>query len=186
MAGLLPHLLTGGNLFLGLSALLLAAHGQWADVSWAILAAAVLDGLDGWAARRLRCETAFGKLWDSCADFISFGCAPAVAFTLAHGGESRFTIFLAGFGYLACAGLRLFRFPLQPAQPPGSVRWRRSFVGLPTTASGTLFAAVGLLFPPGREPVAGFHLLVLVGLSAAMVSSIRFPHMGTLRLGTYH
>jgi len=173
---LLPHLLTGANLFLGLAALVLAAHGRWANAYRAILAGALLDGLDGWTARRLRCETAFGRVWDSCADFVSFGCAPAVAFALAHGGESRFVIFLASFGYLACAGLRLVRFHLQPAQQQEGLRWRRSFIGLPTTASGALFAGVGLLFPPGAEPIAGFHLLVLLALSAAMVSPIRFPH----------
>lgn len=178
MIGWLPNLLTAGNFCLGLAAIALSAHQRWELACWAIIGGAVLDGLDGRTARWLGSESAFGRIWDSCADFVTFGCAPALAFALSHAPASRPIALASCSIYVFSAGFRLIRFHLQPA-PIGS-RGRRCFVGLPTTASAWIYASAGLLFPPSRGPFAGFHLVLLLGLSLAMVSRVRFPNLEDL------
>lgn len=178
MIGWLPHLLTTGNFCLGLAAVVLSAHQRWEQACWAIIGGAVLDGLDGRTARWLGTASAFGRIWDSCADFVSFGCAPALTFALSHAPGGRPIALVSSVIYVLSAGFRLIRFHLQPARL--GPRGKRCFVGLPTTASAWIYASAWLLFPPGREPFAGFRLVLLLGLSLAMVSRIRFPRLEDL------
>ena len=169
-----PNLLTTCNLSLGGFSLWLCLKGQFTQ-AWAwVLVCTALDGLDGRVARRLSAASAFGRFFDSCADLISFGCVPAFAFWLKHaaavwGGG------MAASGYLLCAILRLIRFHrlcgLNESTP------RRYFIGLPTTASGGLYASTALLWDPMP---ARAELGLLLVLAALMISELRVPSVDGL------
>ncbi len=75
---LLPNLLTLGALFAGFYAIIAGMNGDFNEAGWAILIAAVLDGLDGRVARLTNTQSAFGAQFDSLSDMVSFGVAPAL------------------------------------------------------------------------------------------------------------
>jgi CDP-diacylglycerol--serine O-phosphatidyltransferase len=110
---LLPNLFTTGALFAGFYAVIAALRGDFASAPIAILAAGVLDGLDGRVARLTNTQSKFGAEYDSLADMVSFGVAPAlVMFSYALGDLGKFG-WSAAFIYVACAALRLARFNTQ-------------------------------------------------------------------------
>jgi len=162
----LPHLATCGNLASGFMALLFAASGDFVLAAGFVLAAAVLDLLDGAIARN-GCEkgdelSEFGKNLDSLADVVSFGAAPAFA-AYAAVLEARPVVGLAGcLVFFVCGALRLARFPL--------VGRPDRFVGLPIPPAGLFVAALAAIgLPP--LPV----LAALAATSALMVSTVPFP-----------
>ena len=126
----LPSLLTTGNLAAGFFAIVKASTGDPLVASYAVFVAAVFDVLDGRAARLLGNESRFGAEYDSIADTVSFGVAPAViAF---HGGgliDLGWAGWVMAFVYTACASLRLARFNVT------SGRFRGRFDGLPSPAA---------------------------------------------------
>lgn len=110
---LLPNLFTTGGLFAGFYAVIAALRGDFEAAPIAILAALVLDGLDGRIARMTNTQSKFGAEYDSLADMVSFGVAPAlVMFSFALGDLGKFG-WSAAFIYVACAALRLARFNTQ-------------------------------------------------------------------------
>jgi CDP-diacylglycerol---serine O-phosphatidyltransferase len=152
----LPNLLTAGNLLCGFMAVLSIFEGSLRraaeDAEWAvyyersllfIIGAFVCDMLDGRLARLGGQESPFGREFDSLADIISFGVAPAllvfkiVLYELPH----RAGWFIA-FVYLACGALRLARFNCLAASGHGSLR---QFTGFPIPAAAGLIASLTLL-----------------------------------------
>ncbi len=110
---LLPNLFTTGALFAGFYAVIAAMRGDFEAAPIAILAAGILDGLDGRIARLTNTQSKFGAEYDSLADMVSFGVAPAlVMFSYALGDLGKFG-WSAAFIYVACAALRLARFNTQ-------------------------------------------------------------------------
>lgn len=110
---LLPNLFTTGALFAGFYAVIAAMRGDFESAPIAILAAMVLDGLDGRVARMTNTQSKFGAEYDSLSDMVSFGVAPAlVMFSFALGELGKFG-WSAAFVYVACAALRLARFNTQ-------------------------------------------------------------------------
>lgn len=110
---LLPNLFTTGGLFAGFYAVIAAMRGDFESASIAVLAALLLDGLDGRVARMTNTQSKFGAEYDSLADMVSFGVAPAlVMFSFALGDLGKFG-WSAAFIYVACAALRLARFNTQ-------------------------------------------------------------------------
>jgi CDP-diacylglycerol--serine O-phosphatidyltransferase len=144
---LLPNLLTTGGLFAGFYSIVASIDGNFSHAAWAIFAAMLLDGLDGRVARLTSTASEFGKEFDSLADMVSFGVAPAIvvyqwavelleqrvvdglAQTLGMWGR---LVWLATFLYVAAAAFRLARFNSNVAQD------RRFFQGLasPAAAAG--------------------------------------------------
>jgi len=136
---LLPNLFTTGALFCGFYAVVAAMRGDFASAPIAVLFALVFDGLDGRVARLTNTSSKFGAEYDSLADMVSFGVAPAlVMFSWALGdlGKAGWS---AAFIYVACTALRLARFNTQvgvgdpnyfmglasPAAACGGLRQRR-------------------------------------------------------------
>ena len=172
---LLPSLLTTCNLAAGFFAIVKASTGDPLTASYAIFVAAVFDMLDGRAARLTGSESRFGAEYDSIADTVSFGLAPAViAF---HSGgliELKWAGWVMAFVYTACGSLRLARFNVSAG------RYRDRFDGLPTpAAAGMVVSTVwfagflegqGLGFP--LPPIAAAS--GLVGLGLLMVSPIPY------------
>lgn len=130
---LLPNLLTTGALFAGFFAVISGMNNEFHNACMAILAAMLLDGLDGRVARLTNTQSAFGAEYDSLSDLLAFGVAPALicfSWALSDLGTLGWT---AAFFYVACAALRLARFNVQL----GTVN-KRFFVGLASPAAAGL------------------------------------------------
>jgi CDP-diacylglycerol--serine O-phosphatidyltransferase len=176
---LLPNLFTTGGLFGGFFAIIAASQGRIEAACVAIFIAAILDGIDGRVARLTNTQTEFGVQYDSLADLISFGMAPAMVmyhWSLASMKLDGVTAgklgWLAAFLYAACAALRLARFNSQVAQV--DKRW---FIGLASPAAAGLMASfvwtcstLGFDGTDLRYMVVG--VTVICGL--LMVSRIRY------------
>ncbi len=131
---ILPGAFTSGNLFFGIWAIVESARGSLVRAAWFIVAAAVLDALDGRIARMSRTGTQFGAEMDSLVDAISFGVAPAllVYFYQFRSGDWAW---LLCFLYVLAAVLRLARFNVEQAGTAKS-----QFFGLPSPAAGMTVA----------------------------------------------
>src|SRR3954449_1428631 len=124
---LLPSLLTMGNMFCGYACVVYAMRGEYETAAPFIGFAVVLDMLDGRIARMTGTTSAFGVEFDSLADVISFGVAPAIlsfAWGLSPLGRLGWA---AGFLFVAAAAVRLARFNIQAGSQD-----KRYFVGMPS------------------------------------------------------
>ena len=178
---LLPNLFTTAGLFAGFYAIIAAANGQFVDASVAVFVAAVMDGLDGRVARLTGTSSEFGVQYDSLADLVSFGMAPALV--MYHWSLSALRLdspvmgrigWAAAFLYAACAALRLARFNTQVA-----VVDKRWFVGLASPAAAGLMMSFVWAFADGNlgwtgEELRFVALAVTIAAALLMVSRIRF------------
>jgi len=175
---LLPNLLTTGALFAGFYSIVAAIDGNFLGAAWAIYIAMFLDGLDGRVARMTSTESDFGKEFDSLADMVSFGLAPAIV--TYQWGVARLSEYgpvwgrlgwLAAFLYTVAAALRLARF-----NTAGSTD-KRFFHGLPSPPAAAGIAAMvwgSIDYEIGGlvALVAGISITGLTGL--AMMSNFRY------------
>ena len=175
----LPTLFTVGNLFCGYLSIWGSIRGTFETAAVLIIAAAVLDGLDGRIARLTNSASAFGEEYDSLADLVSFGVAPAV---LAYSwGLSDFHRlgWMASFLFVVCGSMRLARFNIQT-----KVTDKRYFVGLPIPAAAGTLVTIVLATPDrlvSRLWMAGLLVLTVV-LSYLMISTIRYRSFKDLDL----
>ena len=166
MRRVLPHFATCGNLASGFLAVLFAASGDFVLAAVSVLAAAVLDLLDGAIARN-GCEkgdglSEFGKNLDSLADVVSFGVAPAFAAYVAVMHALPVAGITGCLAFFVCGALRLARFPL--------VGGPDRFVGLPIPPAGLFVAALAALGPPPLPVLAA-----RAATNALMVSTVPCP-----------
>jgi len=169
---LLPNLFTTLALFAGFYAVVQGMNHDFERAAIAIFIAAVLDGLDGRVARLTNTQSAFGAEYDSLADMVSFGAAPAlVMYEWALRGMGRIG-WIAAFVYCVGAALRLARFNTQL-----SVADKRWFTGIPSPAAALLVAGMIWVFDDyqvkGGE-VKWFAAAITVYAGVTMVSNIRF------------
>ena len=135
----LPNLFTTGNLFCGFYAIISAQAGNFSQACIAVFVAMILDGLDGRVARMTNTMSKFGEQYDSLADMVTFGVAPAmVAFSWALGDLGKLG-WMVAFIYAACAALRLARFNAQIETTDS-----RYFTGLASPAAAAL--VVGMVW----------------------------------------
>jgi CDP-diacylglycerol--serine O-phosphatidyltransferase len=194
----LPNLLTAGNLFCGFVALtkIVEANlssGDFQPIRVAlgfILLACIFDLFDGRVARMGGVESPFGREFDSLADLVSFGVAPAflvhrVVLKDVFEGHPELGWFIASI-YLLCGAFRLARFNCLSAQPnPGA---GKEFLGFPIPSAAGLVASLTLLIIQINENEKtlgkwGYLLaLVLLFLSAMMVSTVKYPSFKSLGL----
>src|SRR5882757_11247471 len=142
---LLPSLLTMGNMFCGYACVVYATRGEFETAAPFIGVAIVLDMLDGRIARMTGTASEFGVQFDSLADIITFGIAPAIlsfSWGLAPLGRLGWA---AGFLFVAAAAMRLARFNIQAASGGD----KRYFVGMPSPAAAAIPAATVYAFPQG-------------------------------------
>jgi CDP-diacylglycerol---serine O-phosphatidyltransferase len=177
---LLPSLLTMGNMFCGYACIVYGMRGEFETAAPFIGFAVVLDMLDGRIARLTGAESDFGLQFDSLADVISFGVAPAVL-TLAWGLQPLGRLgWAAGFLFVTAAAMRLARFNIQSAAGGD----KRYFVGMPSPAAAGVPAATVYAYPWGftdyREALLA--LIVVLVPAVLMVSRIRFRSFKTLDL----
>jgi CDP-diacylglycerol--serine O-phosphatidyltransferase len=182
---LLPNAFTTAALFCGFFAIVQAMNQRWEVAAIAIFCALVLDGMDGRIARMTNTQSAFGEQYDSLADMVSFGVAPAlVAYEWVLKDLGRWG-WLAAFVYCAGAALRLARFNVNV----GSVD-KRFFQGLPSPAAASLIAGFIWLADDNKLPVREgaiswlmFFLTIYAGVT--MLSNAKFYSGKTLDV-KYH
>lgn len=169
---LLPNLLTTLCLFGGFYAIIAAIDGNFERASIAIFVAMIFDGLDGRVARLTGTETVFGKEFDSLADMVAFGVAPAivcyqwgVARIAEYGAAWGRFGWIAAFFFAAATAMRLARFNARSA-----VQDKRYFEGLPSPSAAAVVAAfIGLAHKYEESGLLGFDLTGLPGLILAFV-----------------
>ncbi len=175
---LLPSAFTLGNLFCGYACVVYAMRGEFETAAPFIGFAIVLDMLDGRIARMTGTATEFGLQFDSLADVVSFGVAPAILmFTWGLAPLGRLG-WAAGFVYVTAAAVRLARFNIQ------HVSDKRYFVGMPSPAAAAVLASTVYAFPAGiRFYGEAMPVLTIVLVPAfLMVSTIRFRAYKTFNL----
>jgi len=168
---LLPTLFTVGNLFCGYWSLIQTYRGALELGAVLIVVAGVLDGLDGRIARLTGTTSAFGVEFDSLADMVSFGVAPALlAYHWALAPLGR-TGWLVAFLFVVCAAMRLARYNLSVGKAD-----RRFFAGLPTPSAAGVLACVIFAVPEPRETrLLSILVAVLVSLlGLLMISRLRY------------
>ncbi len=184
---ILPQLFTTGNLAAGFWSLTLSATGELDRAALAIFVAAIFDILDGRVARMARATSRFGAEYDSIADTVSFGVAPAMlAFQAGALQQLGWTGWVLACLYAVCAALRLARFNVLPA------RYEGRFDGLASpAAAGMVLSAVwfaGFLRESGLPldipaPVAGVGIALL---GVLMVSPVPYRSFKEARIrGSY-
>jgi len=170
---LLPTLFTVGNLFCGYSAVVLASQGAVSQAALLIIVAGVLDGLDGRLARLTGTTSAFGLQFDSLADIVSFGVAPAVlSYQWSLRPLDRLG-WLVAFIFVVCAAMRLARFNIQAPRLD-----KRYFAGLPSPPAAGALACAVFAFPApnagGMAWVPVVTALYVAALALLMVSRFRY------------
>ena len=170
---ILPNLFTTASLFAGFFGMLLAVRGNIEACAIAILFSAVMDGLDGKVARLTNSASEFGVQYDSLADLVAFGLAPAMLLWQWELHDFNRMGIAAAFIYAACGALRLARFNVSTA-----ATGKRFFIGLPIPAGGctiVTFVFFAGMFPDGFQPIKPYlALLLAVGVGVLMVSRVRY------------
>lgn len=176
-ASMLPSLFTLANMFCGYACVVYAMRGEYATAAPLIGFAVVLDMLDGRIARMTGTASEFGVQFDSMADVISFGVAPAIlAFAWGLSPLGRLG-WAAAFLFVTAAALRLARFNIQAGSAD-----KRYFIGMPSPAAAGVVAATVYAYPVGfSEPAWAAPLVLLVVVPAAlMVSTVRYRSFKSL------
>ena len=176
---LLPSMFTLANMFCGYACIVYSMRGELEKAAPLIGIAIIVDMLDGRVARMTGTTSEFGVEFDSLADIISFGVAPAImAFQWGLQPLGRLG-WAAGFVFVAGAAIRLARFNIQSGTAD-----KRYFVGLPSPAAAGVPAATIFFYPDGFQTAAAalpvLALVIVPGL--LMVSNIRFYSFKTVDL----
>ncbi len=210
----LPNLMTAGNLLCGFLAVIRCIQAKFAEsmrisddivkeallpealyeqAVWFILGAVIFDFLDGLLARLSGRESLFGKEFDSIADIVSFGMAPALmVFFLILSPTEEFPFFrqlggLVGFIYLLCGAVRLARHNVitHPLIDHKKGAANEDFQGLPVPAAAGMIASLVLVINSYNLKDGAIFLPILLLLIAfLMVSNIRYPSFKTIDWNT--
>ena len=190
---LLPNLMTAGNLFCGFAATLKIVQGAllqstvpdaaailFHSAVWFILGACIFDVLDGRLARLGGQDSAFGREFDSLADVVSFGVAPALMVYRIVLLDFPRAGWMIAFVYLLCGALRLARF--NTAAAAGAAPTSKDFTGFPIPAAAGLTASLTLFmlwwFGERDHAIGRFKWVLpplMLLLSFMMFSKLRYP-----------
>ena len=200
---LLPNLMTAGNLFCGFAALInildavvqinagLDPASKIHVAIWFILGACIFDLLDGRLARLGGNESVFGREFDSLADVVSFGVAPALlVWQIVLRDFDRYG-WLIAFVYLACGTLRLARFNSIAAQQNAS-DGPKDFLGFPIPAAAGLIASLTLFMlwlDAGQKTIGPWKFALpplMLFLSFMMFSKVKYPSFKAVNWRTRH
>lgn len=182
----LPNLVTLLALSMGLTAIRYASEGHFDTAVTAVIAAAVLDGLDGRLARALKGTSRFGAELDSLADFVDFGVAPALLLYFWSLHEIKGLGWFAALVFAIAGALRLARFNVMVDQP-GRPAWHADFfVGMPAPAGAVtvllpLYLHLSVAELPGSRSLVPFFILYVLAIAFLMAS--RIPHFSGKRIG---
>jgi CDP-diacylglycerol--serine O-phosphatidyltransferase len=180
----IPNSFTALSLLLGVGSIVTGQLGNLEMAGWMIVWCALLDVLDGIAARLLKATSDFGAEFDSMADLVSFGVAPAMLVLqtgMSIGGvefdTGAFWVLVASVGVFVLAGaLRLARFNLATDKP--RTGW---FLGIPITVAGGGLISTGVILLARYDEIAAamplhaYLPILMFVLALGMISTIRFP-----------
>ncbi len=180
----IPNGFTALSLLLGLASIVTSQIGDLEFAAWLIVWCGILDTFDGIAARLLKATSSFGAEFDSMADLVAFGVAPAMVVINAGmqlGGietdSGQFRVLLAAAGVFVLAGaMRLARFNLTSSKP--RTGW---FAGVPITAAGGGLVSSAIIVLIRHEDIAAslplqlYLPVAMFVLALLMISRIRFP-----------
>ncbi len=175
---LLPSVFTLGNMFCGYICIVYSIRGDFETAAPFIAFSVVLDMLDGRIARLTGSTSAFGLEFDSLADVVSFGVAPAIL-TVSWGLTPLGRLgWAAGFIFVTAGAIRLARFNIQTSTD------KRYFVGMPIPAAASVPASTVYLYPAGLDQVATAlpALALMIVPAVLMVSTIRFRSFKSIDL----
>lgn len=202
---LLPNLMTAGNLFCGFAATLRILEGtvqraaeeggtqHFREAIILILAACIFDLLDGRLARLGGHESPFGREFDSLADIVSFGIAPALMVhkIVLQDLPDRWGLVIS-FVFLCCGAMRLARFNCIAAAPKTSNEGGSSFKGLPIPAAAGVIASLTLFMlwlEQGEKNIGNWRYalpILMLFLSWMMFSGFRYPSFKVINWRTKH
>lgn len=181
---LLPNLLTTAGLFFGFFAIISGINSNFEHAAIAIFIAMIFDGLDGRVARMTNTQSEFGAQYDSMADIVSFGIAPALLafnFCLTSFGKLGW---LSAFIFVACAALRLARFNTQL-----STTSKNYFQGLPSPAAAALLASAVWIqqsFDINNQLSSVLTAIITVSAGLLMVSNFRYSAFKQIKWAKQH
>lgn len=169
---LLPNLFTTAALFSGFYAIASAISGEYEKSAMLIFVSLVLDGLDGRVARMTNTQSDFGAEYDSMADMVSFGAAPAIVMYLWALESLGQAGLIAAFIHLAGGALRLARFNTQLGTQD-----KNYFQGLPSPAAAAILAGLVWIsekYDYGIEMLPWLVLVMTITTGLLMVSNFRY------------
>ena len=190
---IVPNAITLGSMLVGLAAMGQAVTGFYEDAGWLIIMCAMLDKLDGSAARLLNASSRIGSQLDSFSDFIAFGVAPAtLVFTLIRGIPSdsgvgpyawwhpdwnSYLLHVLCAFFVVCATLRLAKFNVLE-ESARDVTGTQVFYGIPTTMVGSLVAATCLVSIKYEwHTLVNALPFILIPFGAVMILNFPFPRL---------
>ncbi|HJL92293.1 MAG TPA: CDP-diacylglycerol--serine O-phosphatidyltransferase, partial [Woeseiaceae bacterium] len=182
----IPNIFTAASLILGFAAIITSQHGNIEQAAWMIVWCGILDVMDGLAARLLNATSPFGAEFDSMADLISFGVAPAIIMlnaVLHINGLDQYSnefwiLSLSVSAFVLAGALRLARYNITNDKPIKG--W---FSGLPITGAGAGLTATAVILLMRYQTELDANLINLlvpifmVVLTVCMVSTFKFPKM---------
>lgn len=182
-AYLFPNLFTAASIFTGFYAISLALEQAFAAAAWFVFLALVFDGLDGRVARLTNTASHFGVEFDSLADIVAFGVAPALLMYLYVGtGYGRLGIAVSAL-FIILGAVRLARFNVMTSRIEPSV-----FIGLPIPTAAVMISVAILLFERYAQLQEWKIVLLPFGivLAVLMVSNIRYPSFKKISFKAFH
>lgn len=183
IAYLLPNLFTAASIFTGFYTIALALEGSFDIAAWFIFLALIFDGLDGRVARMTNTASHFGVEFDSLADIVAFGVAPALLLYL-YVGQSygRIGIVVSAL-FIIFGAVRLARFNVTTSRIEPSV-----FIGLPIPTAAIMISIAVLLLDRYNDFSALKIAILPLGLilSILMVSNIRYPSFKKMNFKAFH
>ncbi|HEY8008328.1 MAG TPA: CDP-diacylglycerol--serine O-phosphatidyltransferase [Methylocella sp.] len=183
---IVPNLVTLLALCMGLTAIRFAIEGQFEIAVVAVIAAAILDGLDGRIARVLRGTSRFGAELDSLADFVDFGVAPALILYFWGLHEMKSFGWFAALVFAIAAALRLARFNVMIDDPNRPAWQTHFFTGMPAPAGAIvallpLYLNLSILAVPNVRAVVPLEIVYVLVVALLMAS--RIPHFSGKTIG---
>lgn len=177
-----PNFFTALSIFVGVISIIASIKGDFEKAAWLIFVSLILDGIDGRVARLTNATSKFGMEFDSLADIVAFGVAPAILFYQTVGaGYGKLGSMVAAL-YVVFGAIRLARFNVMAPSSEPSV-----FVGVPIPTAAVFVASWILLYLKyDLTPLRFLIVLMTLGVALLMVSNIRYPSFKKIELKKIH
>ena len=182
----IPNMFTAASLLLGFASIITSQTGNIEQAAWMIVWCGILDVMDGLSARLLNATSPFGAEFDSMADLVSFGVAPAILMlnaVMSLNDIDRYSVefwilSISVSAFVLAGALRLARYNLSSDKPMKG--W---FSGIPITAAGGGLTATAVILLLRYNDILGAELInfyvpiFMFILAIGMVSTFKFPKM---------
>ena len=168
---LFPNFFTALSAFLGVISIIASINHQFEKAAWLIFISLIMDGIDGRVARLTNATSKFGVEFDSLADLVAFGVAPAMLLyqTIGH-SYAKFGSLVAAL-FVVFGAIRLARFNVMAPSSEPSV-----FIGVPIPTAAIFVAGWVLLYEKYNLVSLQFAILLFsLGIAFLMVSNVRYP-----------